>query len=588
MSTTGILTFIGGIGLFLLGMRLMTDGLKVAAGDTLRAILTTATRSPGRGLASGVLITAMVQSSGAVIFATIGFVNAGLLTLSQSIGIILGSNLGTTLTSWIVALLGFNVDLQTMAMPAVGLGMALWIAFGSLQRGALGQALVGFGIFFLGIDVLRDSFTNIGDVIELEGWADRGGFSLLIFTLIGLFMTILMQSSSAALAVTLTAAAGGLIPFNAAAAMIIGANVGTTSTAALAVIGATAPAKRAASAHVIFNIITAIVAFTLLAPLLWLVSGIAALFGFASQIAVLLAIFHTMTKLLGIAITWPLLNGMVAFLERRFRSIEEDQSRPKYLDSNILAAPALALDALILELKRMSQIARHLAQEAISAENGSSEHMNTGRNTLDKLNGDISEFVSGMARYAAESRVANLLPDALRVSHYLVEVSESALVFSRLHAQAIVDDPGLLTARNELWRSAVSLLSRTDMETTATTAAELQHLRDGFEHDYQSLKSQLLRAGTTGALTPRRMALLLEQLSALHRIVDQATKSALYLERVISQHLGKELPPAATVSDENRVPDQNPPSTASALYPPDSSGASSENTDENRLEPTTK
>ncbi|MGD9659731.1 MAG: Na/Pi cotransporter family protein [Porticoccaceae bacterium] len=588
MSTTGVLAFIGGIGLFLLGMRLMTDGLKVAAGDTLRSILTTATRSRGRGLASGVLITAMVQSSSAVIFATIGFVNAGLLSLSQSIGIIFGSNLGTTLTSWIVAVLGFNVDLQTMAMPAVGLGMGLWIAFGSLQRGALGQALVGFGIFFLGIDVLRDSFANIGDAIELEGWADRGGFSLLIFTLIGLIMTILMQSSSAALAVTLTAAAGGLVPFNAAAAMVIGANVGTTSTAALAVIGATAPAKRAASAHVFFNVITAIVAFTLLSPLLWLVSGIAGLFGFSSQIAVLLAIFHTMTKLLGIAITWPITDWMVSFLERRFRSIEEDESQPKYLDSNILAAPALALDALILELKRMAGIAQHLAQEAISAENGSGGHMDMGRRTLDKLNGDVSEFVSAMARYAAESRVANLLPDALRVSHYLVEIGESALVFSRLHSQTVLDEPTLLSARNDLWRSAVNLLSATTVDETGQTATDLQDQRNNFEHDYQALKSQLLRAGTTGTLTPRRMALLLEQLSALHRMVDQATKSALYLERVISQHLGKELPPAATVSDENRVPDQNRPSTASALKPPDSDGASSENTDENRLEPTAK
>lgn len=559
MNTATILTFIGGIGLFLLGMRLMTDGLKVAAGDTLRSILTTATRSRIRGLASGVLITAMVQSSSAVIFATIGFVNAGLLSLAQSIGIILGSNLGTTLTSWIVALLGFNVNLQAMAMPAIGAGMALWIAFGPRHRGALGQALVGFGIFFLGIDVLRESFANIGDVIELEGWTDRGGFSLLIFTLIGFIMTVLMQSSSAALAVTLTAAAGGLIPFNAAAAMVIGANVGTTSTAALAVLGATPPAKRAASAHVIFNVITAIVAFILLAPLIWLVSGIASIFGFAGQVAVLLAIFHTFTKLLGIAITWPLMDRIVSFLEQRFRSTEDDESRPKYLDSNILAAPALALDALILELRRMGEIARHLGQAAISAEQNNTNQIEIGQRTLEKLSVEVNEFVSNMAREAAESRVSNLLPEALRVSLYLQEVSESAVIFSKLHPEAIVDDAELLNARNALWRSSAHLLTLTKVDETGLIAMDLQEHRYSFEEGYQAFKHQLLRAGTTGTLSPRRMALLLEQLSALHRMVDQATKSGLYMERLIHQHLGKELANKISEADEEELSDPIPP-----------------------------
>jgi len=556
LNTATVLTFIGGIGLFLLGMRLMTDGLKVAAGDTLRSILTTATRSRLRGLASGVLITAMVQSSSAVIFATIGFVNAGLLSLTQSIGIILGSNLGTTLTSWIVALIGFNVNLQAMAMPAIGIGMALWIAFGSRQRGALGQALVGFGIFFLGIDVLRESFAGIGDAIELDGWADRGGFSLLIFTLIGFIMTVLMQSSSAALAVTLTAAAGGLIPFNAAAAMVIGANVGTTSTAALAVLGATAPAKRAASAHVIFNVITALAAFILLAPLLWLVSGIASLFGFAGQVAVLLAIFHTMTKLLGIAITWPLMDRIVLFLESKFRSTEDDEGRPKYLDANILAAPALAMDALILELQRMGDIARHLGQEAISAEQSNTAHMESGQRTLEKLSAEVSEFVSNMARDAAESRVSNLLPEALRVSHYLQEVSDCAVTFSKLHPQAIVDDQALLDARNALWRQSANLLTLTEVDDSGQSSVDLQEKRDEFEEGYQALKNQLLRAGTTGTLTPRRMALLLEQLSALHRMVDQAIKSALYMERLISQHHGKALPEEDNETVEQDMDDQ--------------------------------
>lgn len=544
MSISGILTFIGGVGLFLLGIRMMTDGLKIAAGDALQSILNAATRSRLRGLASGILITAVVQTSAVVILATIGFVNVGLLTLTQAVGIIFGANLGSTVISWIVALLGLKLDLQALAIPIIGLGMVLRLIFRSSSKGALGQALTGFGLFFLGIDVLHDTFSGIGDAIELESWAGRGVFSLLLFALIGTVLTILMSSSGAALAVTLTAAAGGLIPFTAAAAMVIGANVGTTSTATFAAIGATAPAKRVACAHVLFNVVIALVAFVSLPALLWLVTSLAGLLGFADQIATQLALFHTMTKLIGIAIMWPLTGPMVRFLEARFRSIEEDQSRPHFLDTNIVTTPSLAMDALILELKRMSGIARHLGCEAISAEAADSQRMIGGQEILTKLNVEVSEFVSGIARHAGDSEVSDLLPDALRVGHYLGEIAENAAEIARLHPKAILDEPSLAEARNELSAHAAELLSHTRVEEGNWSATLLQQSREHFEKDYQALKVQLLRAGTAGTLKPRNMVVVLEELSALHRMVDQATKSALYLERVIEGHQWVEVVPA--------------------------------------------
>ncbi|TXK60731.1 Na/Pi cotransporter family protein [Alkalisalibacterium limincola] len=294
MDLGSLLNFAGGIGLFLLGMRLMSDGLKVAAGPALRGLLATATRSSWRGVGSGVLITSLVQSSSAVIFATIGFVNAGLLNLGQAVWVIFGANVGTTLTSWIVALVGFNIDLQALAMPAIAAGMGLWI-LGKGRRSALGQALVGFGIFFLGLDVLKDSFAGLGDTFEIDGWVRDGAVGIAVFALVGAVLTVLMQSSSATLAVTLTAAAGGVLPLTAAAAMVIGAKVGTTSTALFAVFGATPAAKRAAASHVAFNLVTALVA---LPALPWILAGsqwLADALGFASQPATILAVFHTMT-----------------------------------------------------------------------------------------------------------------------------------------------------------------------------------------------------------------------------------------------------------------------------------------------------
>jgi len=524
MITAGLISFAGGIGLFLLGMRLMTDGLKVAAGPALRALLTSATRSPLRGLGSGVLITALVQSSSAVIFATIGFVNAGLLTLSQAVSVILGSNVGTTLTSWIVALIGFNVNLQALAMPAIALGMGLWVIGGSSRRGALGQALVGFGIFFLGIDFLKESFADVGGAFDIEALAERGMLGLLLFTLIGIFLTVLMQSSSAALAVTLTAAAGGVIPFTAAAAMVIGANVGTTSTAAFAVLGATSAAKRAAAAHVIFNVITAVVAFAALPLLLWLVQQLAQLIGAAGQPATMLAIFHTSTKLLGLMIIWPFIGRMVNALKKRFRAAEEDEATPRHLDRNVLSTPTLAMDAVRMEILRMGGIAHRMARAAISSEGLSDVALTGDWRALGELGDAIVDFAGQIHSGEQDADVQLRLPDAIRVSQYYRDMGERALDLVRRRpepdeVQAVAGEIASLRA------SATQALSLVE---PGNTPPDEEHSK-AFGLAYQEAKSRFLRSGTSGQLTPRRMTQVLEYASTLRRIVDQATKACRYL-----------------------------------------------------------
>ena len=535
MSLQSVLTFLGGIGLFLLGMRLMTEGLTSAAGNTLRAILSIATHSRARAIVSGIAITALVQSSSAVIFTTVGFVNASLLTLGQAVGVIYGSNLGTTLTSWIVALLGFNLDLQAFALPAIGIGMAISVISGARRYGAIGRALAGFGLFFLGIDVLRDSFNGLGDIIALEAWAGQGFFSLLLFLGIGIVLTVLMQSSSAALAVTLTATAGGIIPLTAAAAMVIGANVGTTTTGLFAVIGATAPAKRAASAHVLFNLVTGSISFVLLPVLLGIVQYFARLIGSEDNLAISLALFHTLVNLLGLIIMWPVTDWLVAQLERRFHSLEEDTSRPQFLDRNVQATPSLAVDALAQELHRMNAVAAQLAKQAMSEEVRHDDHLEQGHRALEALSYAISEFASGIPRPQLANEQLNALPDAQRVAQYLVNVAE--------HAREIVPDTPILDlfdeqlkqARYALRASAVALIEQTKVDRPDWDVQRLNEMRAKFESQYQSLKASYLRAGTTGSLDARSMAGALERLSALHRVIDQAVKGAVYLDRYIVQ-----------------------------------------------------
>ncbi len=533
MTLAAVLTFFGGIGLFLLGMRLMSDGLKVAAGETLRQILAAATRSRIRGLASGILITTLVQSSSAVIFATVGFVNAGLLTLAQSVGVIYGSNLGTTLTSWIVALVGFNIDLRALAMPCIGAGMALSVMLRQRPAGALGQAIVGLGLFFLGIDILRDTFADAGSVDRLEAWAAMGPWGLLLFLAGGVGLTVLMQSSSAALAVTLTAAAGGLVPLTAAAAMVIGANVGTTSTAAFAVIGATAAAKRAATAHVVFNVVTAVVAFAGLPVLLWLVAQLSSAIGLAGYAATSLALFHTITKLLGLLLMWPFTALMVRRLESLFRTREEDELQPRYLDRNVRSTPSLAMDALALELHRVNGLALRQANAAINAENSDERPLEQGIKTLESLQLAIGEFMSGISRGEGDSAITQALPHALRVSHYASEVAERSAELvhlqNRVHWEEV--DATLAGVYHQLRADVVELLDHCRVDDEDWRPQRLEAFRSDFEQSYQELKGQVLRAGTVGGLSARRMAATLEVLSALHRIVDQATKAALYLHR---------------------------------------------------------
>lgn len=555
MNLQSALTFLGGIGLFLLGMRLMTEGLTSAAGNTLRAILSIATHSRARAIVSGIAITALVQSSSAVIFTTVGFVNASLLTLGQAVGVIYGSNLGTTLTSWIVALLGFNLDLQALALPAIGIGMAVSVVSGSRRYGAVGRALAGFGLFFLGIDVLRGSFEGLGDIIALEAWAGQGIASLLLFLAIGIVLTVLMQSSSAALAVTLTATAGGLIPLTAAAAMVIGANVGTTTTGLFAVIGATAPAKRAASAHVIFNLVTGSVSFLLLPVLLNVVQYIARYMGSEDNLATTLALFHTLVNLLGLFIMWPFTNWMVGQLERRFHSLEEDSSRPQFLDRNVQATPSLAVDALAQELHRMNAFAGQLALQAISDESRHDDHLEQGHRALETLSYAISEFASGIPRSQMGNEQLNALPDAQRVAQYLVNVGE--------HAREIVPDTPVIDlhdaqirlARASLRAAAVALIEQSKVDRPDWDVHALNELRASFESQYQGLKASYLRAGTTGTLDPRAMAGALERLSALHRVIDQAVKAAVYIDRYIVQtRVNLSLPAEALTAPPQALP----------------------------------
>jgi len=333
-------TLLGGIGLFLLGMVLMTDGLKAAAGDALRKGLERLTGGAGRAMLSGMAVTALVQSSSATVLTTIGFVSAGLLTFTQAVGVIFGANLGTTSTGWIVSLLGLKIDIAALALPLVGIGaLARFLLRG--RWASAGMALAGFGVIFVGIDLLQTSMASLADHMDPGSFPGATLLGKIGLVVLGAVMTVVLQSSSAAVATTLTALHAGTVDLGQATMLVIGQNLGTTVTAAIAAFGASVAAKRTALAHILFNVVAAVAAFALAPIFLHLVVDVEILPG-VDDPAVALAAFHTTFNLLGVILLLPVAGRFGAMVIRMIPDRGAELTR--HLDPSVAEIPAVAVE----------------------------------------------------------------------------------------------------------------------------------------------------------------------------------------------------------------------------------------------------
>ncbi|MDM7456266.1 MAG: Na/Pi cotransporter family protein [Tepidimonas sp.] len=531
---------LGGLGLFIMGMELMTDGLRLAAGPALERILTASTRTRWRGLAAGILVTALVQSSSAVTVATIGFVNAGLLNLGQALWVLFGANVGTTMTGWIVALLGFGIKIDALALPLVGLGAGLRLSAPGTRRAALGTALVGFGLLFLGIDALKEAFDGLARRIELPAGI---GWTMVLAQLgIGLVLTVLMQSSSASLTVALSAAQADLISAQGAAAVVIGANIGTTVTAVIAAMGATANARRTASGHVVFNILTGVVALLLLP---WLVHGllqIKAMLGLPPSPALTVAMFHTTFNILGVVLMWPLADRLTAWLQRRFGQAEEDEARPRHLDPTVVAVPVLALDALRRELARLRGLAARavrtvwdlpaLGGVATDGQSDMRARLSGIYRAVHGLTRAVADFTVRLQRAEMSDDSAARLPDMLRVARYAEVAAELTDEAAELLAPWPMPPAGVPVLELAVFRSrSLALLAQLDDPAPAPVAPAIEAALREAEDAYAALKAALLRAGAEGRLAIETMEAWLGACSELRRSLQQLVKAAVVLQR---------------------------------------------------------
>ena len=437
-----ILSIAGSLGLFLFGMKIMSDGIQKTAGDKLKTILNMMTKNRIAAVFTGFFVTVLIQSSSATTVMIVSFVNAGLLNLGQAIGVIMGANIGTTVTGWIVALLGFKFKITTMALPAIGMGLPFFFSK-NLKRKEIGEILIGFGLLFLGLGFLKDSVPDIKSHPEILAFIQNltgyGIGSLILFVVIGGLITVIVQSSSAAMAITLTMAYSGWIDYPTAAAIVLGENIGTTITAYLASLGTNVNARRASRAHTLFNIFGVIWMLILFKPFLFLVDFIVPgdiLSGTDKFIIPAhLAMFHTLFNLVNTFIGIFFI-PQITYLVRKLvpdKGIEDrDEYTFKYISTPLQDTPEFYIIPVKAELYKLTDIVEKMFKRFWFVFSNYDKKMGSEVSDLkamedytDKMQEEITKYIIDAANDSPQSGNAERITALIRIVNELESIGDS-------------------------------------------------------------------------------------------------------------------------------------------------------------------
>ena len=464
MGIMQIFTLLGALGMFLYGMNLMSSGLQKAAGERLRSFLSAMTSNPFKGVLTGLGITSVIQSSSATTVMVVSFVNAGLLTLTQAIGVIMGANIGTTVTAWMVSWLGFKADISILAVPLMLFGF-LFSNSKKDQRKNIGELIVGFCLLFLGLSFMKESVPDLRETPQVldfvTSWSSHGFGSVLLFLAFGTVLTLVLQSSSATMAITLIMLSMGWIPFDMACAMVLGENIGTTITANIAASVGNTLAKRAALSHTIFNVFGVVWAMILYKPLLQLVGmitektfglpnpaaegfavtdptsaeGTAALYG----LSMLHTLFNTINTLVLIWFTkW--IAQAVSKIVRAPKNQEKEVFRLKYISAGPLATPELSVEQAFNEIIHFAQISKNGAgyvREAINKADTSDFEELRGKlvkyeEISDSIEYEIATFLNGVSAEEISESTSMKIKSMYKIVGELESLGDSGETISRI------------------------------------------------------------------------------------------------------------------------------------------------------------
>ncbi len=464
MGILQIFTLLGALGMFLYGMNLMSSGLQKAAGDKLRGFLSAMTSNPFKRVMTGLGITAVIQSSSATTVMVVSFVNAGLLTLAQAIGVIMGANIGTTVTAWLVSWLGFKADISILAVPLMLFGF-LFSNSKKNQRRNIGELIVGFSLLFLGLSFMKNSVPDLQQTPEVlafvQQWASHGFGSVLIFLAFGTVLTLILQSSSATMAITLIMLSMGWIPFPMACAMVLGENIGTTITANIAAAVGNHQAKRAALSHTFFNVFGVIWALILFKPFLALVGKVTevifgipnpALEGFAVSdpntpeatsalygLSMLHTLFNTINTLILIWFT-GIIEKVVTWAIKAPENAEEKQFKLQYIEAGPLATPELATEQAYKEIIHFAQISKNgLGYVRAAINETDADKFEELRNKLvkyeeisDRIEYEIAAFLNALSAEEVSERTSVLIKSMYKIIGELESLGDSGESISRI------------------------------------------------------------------------------------------------------------------------------------------------------------
>ena len=459
-----VLQLLGALGMFLYGMNLMSSGLQKAAGSKMRGLLTAMTSNPFKGVLTGLGITSVIQSSSATTVMTVGFVNAGLLTLSQAIGVIMGANIGTTITAWMVAWLGFKSDISALAIPLMAVGFILSLSKRDKRR-HVSELVIGFSLLFLGLSIMKEAVPDLRETPEvlafIQEWTGYGFGSVLIFLVFGTLLTLVLQSSSATMALTLIMVNMGWIPFEMGAAMVLGENIGTTITANIAAAVGNANARRAAMAHTLFNVFGVIWALALFVPLLKLVGLSITWMGLPNPMEIVhgagiimtpeqetsslygISMLHTMFNIFNTCLlVWfvPYFEKIVMRLIKDKPSKEEDSIKLKYIDAGPLSTAELSIAEARNEMIHFAEISSRsvdVIRKALKANNAKDfdaacEKLVKYEEVSDRIEYEIAQFLNALPEDSISDETRTETKHMYRIIGELESLGDSGESISRI------------------------------------------------------------------------------------------------------------------------------------------------------------
>lgn len=444
-----LLTLAGALGMFLYGMNMMSTGLQKTAGNGLRNLLGTMTSNPFKGVLTGFGVTAVIQSSSATTVMVVGFVSAGLLTLSQAIGVIMGANIGTTMTAWIIAVFGFKADISALAVPLMGLGFILSVSRKDKFRN-LSELVIGFSLLFLGLSLMKSSVPDLREtpqVLEfITRWSGHGFGSIFLFLAFGTVLTLILQSSSATVALTLIMLDMGWIQFDMAAAMVLGENIGTTITANIAAAVGSVNARRASLAHTVFNVFGVIWVLAIFHPFVhfiqWIVSlmgvdeGTATVYG----ISMLHTVFNISNTFIMIWFTKQIEKLVTAIIKDKPKAREVEDGGLRYIDYGLISTPELALAESGREIAHFGKIMKNgleYLSEAVNSTDDEDRFMGYREKLVkyegisDRIEYEIVKFLNdlGQGHLSGDSKV--LIRSQIRICGELESLGDSGESISR-------------------------------------------------------------------------------------------------------------------------------------------------------------